>query len=261
VEARLTDIETVYNFDFGDEFEVAICLLLKDILPSKYGICRGFVVSEAGDTAGDDLIIYDRMACPTLRTSQSLEFAVKQQVPMEAVYAYIECKHSINKEETLEKAMKQVRGVKSLLLSRESLPNENYESDGPKYNGKVRDWPRQQPRYKNQPFCVIATRHFSAEWPTKIELSESTPDLIILGTNHLATQSVILGPDGIKGALFYDSDFWSGLRLESVDKNAWGIGIVLLLQALSMIELVPIDWTHSLNHAFANTVFGQKKYR
>jgi hypothetical protein len=30
VEARLQDIEAIYNFDLGDEFEVAICAFLKD---------------------------------------------------------------------------------------------------------------------------------------------------------------------------------------------------------------------------------------
>ncbi|SDW00058.1 hypothetical protein SAMN05444064_1013 [Pseudomonas syringae] len=91
VEARLQDIETIYNFDLGDEFEVAICALLEDILPAKYGVCRGFVVAENGDKAGNDLIIYDKMSSPTLRSSISRQFPVKEQIPGDAVYAYIEC--------------------------------------------------------------------------------------------------------------------------------------------------------------------------
>lgn len=46
VEARLQDIEAIYNFDLGGEFEVAICALLEDFLPAKYGLCRGFVVAD-----------------------------------------------------------------------------------------------------------------------------------------------------------------------------------------------------------------------
>ncbi len=259
INARLSDIESIYNFDFGDEFEVAMCLLLEDILPSKYGICRGFVVSEAGVKAGDDLIIFDRLSFPMLRAYRGCEYAVKEQIPVEAVYAYIECKHSIRDNITLETAINQARKVKSLLMKRNCINNNLYELAGPIYNGKTRDWPRQQPRYKNQPFCAIITRTFSTEWPIKIAHDELTPDLVILGANHLATQSVVLGPDGIKGALFYDSEFWSGLRVENVGGNAWGIGIVFLMQALSMIELSPIDWTRTLNYEFANVIFGNSE--
>jgi hypothetical protein len=155
VEASLRDIEAVFNFDLGAEFEVAICLLLQEILPEKFGVCRGFVVDEDGRLAGDDLIIYDKLACPTLRAANGLQFAIKEQIPVDAVYAYIECKHSINSDSVAKKAMYQVRQVKELILSRTGKPNPEYEKDGPIYNGRVRDWPRHYPPYKNQPFCAI----------------------------------------------------------------------------------------------------------
>ncbi|WP_265535442.1 hypothetical protein [Pseudomonas saponiphila] len=34
VEARRQDIEAIYNFDLGDEFELALCALLEDVLPA-----------------------------------------------------------------------------------------------------------------------------------------------------------------------------------------------------------------------------------
>lgn len=46
----LGDISAGYNFDYGVEFEIALCHLLRAVLPSKYGICRGFVVSFDGAT-------------------------------------------------------------------------------------------------------------------------------------------------------------------------------------------------------------------
>lgn len=257
VGARLLDIEAVFNFDLGGEYEVAMCHLLEDVLPSKFGICRGFVVSESGELAGDDIIIYDKMSCPTLRASSGLQYAVKEQIPIDAVYAYIECKHSIEDEKVFNKAMNQVREVKKLLLKRRPWINEVYEVDGPRYNGKVKDWPRQLPRLKNQPFCVIVARKSNGKVPESVTRDAYTPDLLILSEDYVATQSVLLDCDGIKGALFYDDCYWASLRVDSVCGNAFGIGLVSLMQALNWIELMPIDWSNSLNAAYANAIFGK----
>src|SRR5262245_21115179 len=57
--ANVSEIETFYNFDLGDEFEFAIVKSLRAVLPTKCGICRGHVVDKNGEQAGDDLIIFD----------------------------------------------------------------------------------------------------------------------------------------------------------------------------------------------------------
>ncbi|MCQ4320456.1 DUF6602 domain-containing protein [Stutzerimonas stutzeri] len=163
VEARLQDIEAIYNFDLGDEFELAICALLEGLLPAKYGVCRGFVVAEDGSTAGDDVIIYDRMASPILRSGMSRQFPVKEQIPVDAVFAYIECKHSISDPTVLEKAISQTEAVKRLVLTRRSLSNPDYEAEGPRYGNKIRDWPREFPPLKNQPFCAVFSRKYSSD--------------------------------------------------------------------------------------------------
>lgn len=250
VEARLQDIEAIYNFDLGDEFELAVCALLEDVLPAKYGVCRGFVVAEDGRTAGDDVIIYDKMASPTLRSSLSRQFPVKEQIPVDAVYAYIECKHSIATSEVLEKAIGQAEAVKKLVLSRRGLDNPDYEKDGPVYNGRPRDWPRTFPPLKNQPFCAVFARKFSPDVALPRTYGEHTPDLLILGNSHLATQTVNLGADGIKSSLFFDTEYGAGLYTEQASENAYGLGLVTLLEALSWVELLPIDWTGTLNVTF-----------
>lgn len=250
VEARLQDIEAIYNFDLGDEFELAICALLEDVLPAKYGVCRGFVVTEDGKKAGDDLIIYDKMASPTLRSNMSRQFPVKEQIPVDAVYAYIECKHSISDDAVLEKAIGQAEAVKKLLLTRQALTNPDYEADGPVYNGKVRDWPRTFPPLKNQPFCAVFARKYSPDVALPSTSSEHSPDLLILGNDHIATQTVYLGADGPKSSLFFDGKYGAGLFVESASGNAYGLGLVTLLQALSWTELLPIDWSATLNATF-----------
>src|SRR5580692_9222880 len=86
----LNEIAAVYNFDFGNEFEVAICKVLRRAIPHRYGICRGFVVNAEGQAAGDDIIIYDRIRFPTLRALGQEDYSLKEKIPIEAVYAYIE---------------------------------------------------------------------------------------------------------------------------------------------------------------------------
>ncbi len=257
----MTDIEAIFNFDLGAEFEVAMCALLEDILPARFGVCRGFVITEDGRAAGDDLIIYDKMSCPTLRANIGLQYSVKEQIPVDAVYAYIECKHSITDSSVVETAILQTRKVKELMLTRPNRTNPEHEEEGPIEGGKVRDWPRNYPPFKNQPFCAIFTRTFDPRICISNQPHALDPDLLVLGSNHIATQSVLLGPDGIKGALFYDSKYWAGLRVEPAAGNAFGLGLVTLLQALSWIELVPIDWAETLNVTFASNLFSKSKYR
>jgi hypothetical protein len=258
VEARLQDIEAIYNFDLGDEFEVAICALLEDILPSKYGVCRGFVVAENGEKAGDDLIIYDKMSSPTLRSGMSRQFPVKEQIPVDAVYAYIECKHSISDSAVLAKAVSQAEAVKKLLLTRRGRTNPEYQVDGPIYNGRVRDWPRTYPPLKNQPFCAVFARKYSPDVSVHNVRGEHAPDLIILGSDHIATPTVYMGADGIQSSLYYDIKFGAPLCVESAPGNAYGLGLVILLQVLSWVELLPIDWTGALSTTFLDNLLNRK---
>ncbi|MFJ4155511.1 DUF6602 domain-containing protein [Pseudomonas sp. NPDC089752] len=250
VEARLQDIEAIYNFDLGDEFEIAMCDLLESLLPAKYGVCRGFVVAKNGEKAGDDLIIYDKMSSPTLRSSMTRQFPVKEQIPVDAVFAYIECKHSISDTDVLQKAVSQAEAVKKLVLTRRGRSNPDYLADGPVYNGKVRDWPRTYPPLKNQPFCAVFARKYSSDVSVHEIKGEYAPDLLILGNDHIATPTVYMGPDGIHSALFYDTKFGAPLCRELATGNAYGLGLVILLQALSWVELLPIDWTDTLSDTF-----------
>lgn len=248
VMSRFLEIEAVYNFEYGDETEVALCQILTNILPDKYGVCRGFVIDKDGKRAGDDIIIYDKMNFPLIRQNRSNDFSLKHQVPIEAVYSYIECKNSIENQDVLDKAFDQVKKVKELLLSRESIENPKYEKDGPIYKNKVRDWPRQEPKYLNQPFTMIFTRKWDNTLKTEKYKGINTPDLLVLGENEIATQKVNLGADGIKGALFFDIKHFATLKQESINGNSFGISIIMLLQALNKIELVNIDWISILNY-------------
>ncbi|MFC2029864.1 DUF6602 domain-containing protein [Chloroflexota bacterium] len=107
----LGEIATEHNFEHGPEFEIAICKTFRRALPSKYGVCRGYLVDANGSKVGDDIITYDHERFPSLRMIGSNDFSQKQHIPIEAAYAYIEAKNSLTfngKDATFRKAVKQV---------------------------------------------------------------------------------------------------------------------------------------------------------
>jgi hypothetical protein len=128
--AAISAIKVTYNFDHGDEFEDALCTVLRTCLPQKYGVCRGFVVAPDGSEAGDDIIIYEQLVYPSLRPEKKDSLAIKQRIPIEAVYAYIEAKSCIilgvpeDDKRGLPHAIWQASKVASVVSSRPSVPLE-----------------------------------------------------------------------------------------------------------------------------------------
>ena len=120
----IENIATQHNFEYGNEYEVALCQLLREVLPWKFGVCRGYAVAADGGKAGDDIIVYDRERFPTLRLLPQDDFSRKQCIPVEALCAYIEAKHCLHVEgrggQSLLKAFSQVRAVK--MLARNPVP-------------------------------------------------------------------------------------------------------------------------------------------
>jgi hypothetical protein len=263
--ARLSLIEAQFNFDFGDEYEVAICEVLTDILPARYGVCRGSLVTFEGEEAGDDLIIFDRLSYPTLRSSIAPNFAVKERVPIEAAYAYIECKHRVElgagleASKVLATAVEQVRNAKKLAAKRVPNPNPHFK-DQPRFILKKRgDWPAYYPQLKNELFGVVFARHA----PTRNDSigvsqirvgGEHAPDLMILGPDRLFSPAAYLGADGIKGSMYFSSAFESHLHPEEFPGDAIGLGLLTLMHVIGWMELLPIDFANVLNGCFWDAV-------
>ena len=119
----LTELESIkvgYNFDYGDEYEIAVCRVLRLFLPTKYGVCRGFIVASDDERVGDDIIIYDKSKFPTLGLRDENEWSRKEFIPVEAVLGYIEAKNTLD-EDTLPMALKQVSEAKNLCLKRKKV--------------------------------------------------------------------------------------------------------------------------------------------
>lgn len=262
--SKLDFMSAVYNFDIGDEFEFAICEILRDFLPSKYGVCRGFVVSANGECIGDDIIIYDQDRFPTLRLLERNRFDKKEKIPIEAIYAYIEAKHNLDAT-TLEKAFAQVCGVKELCGSREKV--ELYQHD-PYIQASLRPpYPLTHlPEIRNPVFAMIIGRYSvgpdgrtKATSPEDVEnflrarlntlsLRNYMPDLIIAGKdNFLAPANVQNGQN--KPTLHYLPGSTEGYQVIQRPGIAFGVALAHLAAAIDFARLGKMPWERILNDA------------
>lgn len=269
---RIIDgIQADYGFDYGIEFEVVICKALGQILPNKYGICRGHVVSEDGRKAGDDIIIFDQERFPTLRSHDRNEYSRKENIPIEAVYAYIEAKHTLDLN-TFPKAFKQISDVKELIMERDKV---DYVQTDPYINvvaNRKVEISDDYPPYRNPVFCIILSRFatttggkqadnpqeiqkFLSETLDSIEHTEFSPDLIIAGKSN-AVCIGYLKPDHheIQTTLFatyHLTDKGFEICYDSIIKTnlAFGIAICNLLASIDWIRLGRMPWERILNNA------------
>jgi len=261
-QALFAEISVEYNFDNGPEFEIALCKAFRIILPTKFGICRGFVVSKQGKIAGDDIIIYDQERYPTLRLLEDNTFAQKQKIPIEAVYAYIEAKHTLYLEgdggQSLQKSLNQIIAVKS--IAREKVPMTqitpqtsilSYQANKPPY------WPN----YRNPLYSAIISRYVRVKTTDKssdvetiynnmsvrsLQISSETniPDLIIASSDIVAIPSV--------GTQIESPFFMEGQSLLFTFKafgEAFGIGLTNMMYAFDHITLGGIHWPTVLAEA------------
>lgn len=249
--SRIEEMCPIYGFDYGDEFEVALCKSFRTALPSKYEVCRGHAVSQDGSTTqGDDIIIYDPLRFPNTTARDNDEFALKNSVPIEAIYAYIEAKHTLVIEgdggQSLIKAIEQVGRFKKIVEKR-SEP-------------EIPDWLRKsRPEiFKDSPLnpvmgCIFANRvkrratdKAHLDDPQEIVtlmlsqkiLVEQSFDLLVLGKDLIylpttANQRELLPFSRVDEATF---------RPVIVPDNAMAVGFIQIATALDTIQLAPMPW-------------------
>lgn len=253
VESQFKEISARYNFDYGEEFEIAICDLLIKILPDQYGICRGFVVTEKDEYAGDDIIIYDKSRFPTLRLLDKNKFDKKQEIPVEAVYAYLEAKHTIilhepDSGQSFFKSFGQVSKVKKLPReNRELLSIDPYTNLGGMFTASRNNWPNMtNPIYgaiisryvkdKSKSEYLPSDKIFEAIKVANVPTGIVHPDLVILGQNDLMFPGI-----SSDSSIVFDSPFFiegtSTLIHKTIANSSLAIGIIMLLYALDTIKL------------------------
>lgn len=260
IDYKFNQMKSTYNFEKGDELEDALCDILRMVLPEKFGVCRGFIVPKEGRVVGDDIIIYDKQRFPLLRLLSKDDDSRKQYVPVEAVYCYIEVKHTLHINgcekdgQSLKKACKQVADVKR--LSREPrLPEQVH----PYFNsnlsmGERPDWPKNL----NPLFGMIFARNVKNKKSNKTYLQSDkvsqalhgfnfgdekfAPDLVVVGDSNFLAPSV-----SVNGNHEYHSPFCvEGVtdKLSNFNSNglAFAISICIILYALETMELGRMPW-------------------
>lgn len=253
IESQFKEISARYNFDLGEEFEIAICELLIKILPDQYGICRGFVVTEKDEYAGDDIIIYDKSRFPTLRLLDKKKFDKKQEIPVEAVYAYLEAKHTIilhepDSGQSFYKSFDQVSKVKKLNREKRKLVSiDPYTNLGSMFTATRNNWPEiANPIYgaiisrftkdKSKSENLPSEKMFEVIKTANVPKDIVHPDLVILGQNDLMFPGI-----SSESTITYESPFFieatSKLIHKSTKNSSLAIGIIMLLYALDTIKL------------------------
>ena len=86
----------------------------------------------------------------------------------------------------------------------------------------------------------------------------NTPDLMVLGSNIMLTPSVPKSPAGVESTRFYPDEMNIPLLAEDVGGISGALGLVILLDVLSWIELAPIDWSRTLNEAYMSVLLSMK---
>jgi hypothetical protein len=276
----LTEIEAEYAFEYGNEFEIALCQILRKTLPLNYGICRGFVVNRDGKKAGDDIIIYDQLRFPTIRTLSVDEmFLRKEKIPIEAVYAYIEAKHCLqlkddeNETTTLSRACKQAAAVKILCNEREEVSHGQISPHFKLPDENVK-FPNGCPPIRNPMFTAVISRYVKFNKNSKMgEDSEKIaqifkgnsdldkamgrnsgtllpPDLIVAGPHYFCIPA-IPRKDGEGSG--YNTPFFISGRSQLLARHkkdiAFGVALISILFALDWIVLGRMPYENILGNA------------
>lgn len=94
----------------GDERAAALADFLRATMPAKFGVAKGEAIDYQGNqTSQLDLIVYDRHDSAVLFRGKDGNLLI----PAESVYAVIECKTTLNKDE-LESSFKAAARLKAL---------------------------------------------------------------------------------------------------------------------------------------------------
>jgi hypothetical protein len=261
---RLEEIESDFNFELGDEFEYAICDILQDLLPDNFGVTRGFVVNKDGSKKGDDIIIYDRNRFPTLRFHNKGQFHRLENIPIEAVYAYIEAKHTIeyktqDEKCSFTKAFRQASEAKELISQREAsdiFSFNPYFKNIPLINNNLK--PSSLPKINNPAFSCIIARNFKyvGDKIQKVDINSLDflinnvlipkqafiPDLIVLNKDIVFYPRIFENGEFKEGALFNHNADNHSYQILIRPNIAYGIFLSHLLFAIDWIKLGKMPW-------------------
>lgn len=269
-----SELETIlaeHNFEYGPEFEISLCRILRTILPDRYGICRGFLVDQNGNKAGDDIIIYERSRFPTIALRGNDDYSRKEYIPIEAAYAYIEAKHTLNihgtNGQSLFKACEQVSNVKTIVSKRKSVDCYQlgpYSKLPPSISFTS---PENYPDIQNPFYTIIISRNVREKASTQILSDEKDiltnlgkekissverPDLIVLDDKVIILPVIPTDRHNVSHVSPFFIKGKSEYHVTSANSVGFGIAIFSLLFALDWINLGVVPWKEILKDAIFN---------
>jgi hypothetical protein len=270
IENKFSEMQSTYNFELGEEFESAICDILSMLLPEKFGVCRGFIVPKTGNPVGDDIIIYDRQRFPLLRFLSKDDPSKKQYVPLEAVYCYIEAKHTmhfsgnIKDGQSLQKALNQIIDVKKLPRD-PRMPEQIHPYFSSNVSmGERKDWPKNL----NPIFGMIFARYVkNKKGDSDVIKSDEVspllvgynfgniryaPDLVVAGDSNIIAPSITVNGNHEFHSPFSIKDVTDELRIFQSEKLAFAISICILLYALDTMALGIMPWPEIIYDGLTN---------
>ena len=274
-EANLVSIEASYGFDYGPEFEVVLCETLRQALPQKFGICRGYVVDADGNEAGDDLVVYAQDRFPTLRLRSPDYYSRKEYIPIEAAFAYVEAKHALYIEPgeaaSLNHACQQVATVKKVCSRRKSVPLlavDPYINLKPPILNYVAVHSIRNPMYGAVAARQVAMKKGASPISDPQEIAELLkgiiptldvdkeyfPDLIIAGKSNIVVPGVKKNVGGIHFNPFFWPDGCSPC-VQVVSEMAFGVGLCCLSFALDWIRLGKLRIPEIIGDALGLDIF------
>jgi len=113
----------------GRQRENGLLSFLRETLPGAYGVATGEIIPYVGPNASPqcDIIIYDHLRMPVIGRSDAV-----QQVPLEAVYAVIECKSIVDKT-ALSDAGQKFKAISQLPKCPSKTPPKEDTEVGPAF--------------------------------------------------------------------------------------------------------------------------------
>lgn len=213
-----------HNLEKGLNNETILREILQAILPKRYGIGKGKIISFEGLMSRQcDIIIYDAMNCPCLFIDENQN----QILPIEGVFAVIEVKTKLTKQE-LENAFEVIYSVKKMAPKEDVSENELLTIIPPiGYIISYDDQRSIETLYEN--YVALKTK-YNLGYNSK-SYSKKSPGYVNVHDNFLVDEILVIN----KGLVYYMLD---GLPvvLES-GSDSLGMFIIHLIPTLAEMKL------------------------
>lgn len=214
VESRLATLRKTlaHSVAKGDASESVWLELLREYMPKRYSVGRGFIVDSKGTFSEQiDVVIFDRQYTPII-----FHFEGQTIIPAEGVYAVLEAKQSASAE-TLRYAQRKIESVRR--LHRTSLP---IPHAGGTYDAR-------------EPGPIIGGfLSFDSDW--KPPLGEALKGALIEG---LGDGAIDIGCIAAHGVFIRNGDEYE-LRETAVAATATLLELIAQLQALATVPMIDI---------------------